>query len=351
MATARFSEDRLVFTIHLPRMTAPAGVQSRDFLHKYVETPLHEQYIAAGALCRLSTNSDAVLQAARQTFAQIQGEPSPPRTDFSLRLWVDERDHAQPPWPKPYLRGCGHLVYMGLDGKSSILADLARQRLFGRVSSGIASDAKHWRATIFPMLMSIVAGSVGLVELHASCVANQSGAGLLLLGQGRSGKSTLAKAMLNAGFRVLSDDRIFCSVQDDRLRAYGLPRPIKLRQDAGAWFGEYRDLTPTHMQNGEPVFHCNSSTLKGLPCEPAVIVCLERIGEGFCISRMKRSELKQLIESDLLPESPDSIDEQMKVIDRLAELPCWRLQYGARPEIVVEYLSKLLSRHTPAATD
>ncbi len=329
-------------------MTASADVQSRDFLRRHVETPLHGQYIAVGALCNLSTNADCLHEAARQTFIRVGRETPTDQSGFSSRLWVDERDDSQSPWPKPYLRGLGNFVYVGLDRKSSLLVDLARRRVIGRVSSGMASDVSYWRSTIFPMLMSIVAGSVGLVELHASCVAKGS-TGMLLLGPGRSGKSTLAKAMSNAGFRVLSDDRIFCSIQSEGLRAYGLPRPIKLRQDAGTWFNEYRDTQPTRVQNGEPVFHHYPSSSTTLPCEPKVIVSLERLGDGCCISRMKRSDIKQQIESDLLAETAAVMKEQSNVIDCLVDLPCWRLQYGAHPKIIAEYLAKLFPGGMPAA--
>lgn len=350
MAVVRLGEHCFVLPLHPSRMTASADVQSRDFLHRHVDTTLDEHYIAAGALCRLSTNAEGIRDAARQTFTRIHGESSTRHSSFSLRLWADERDTSQPPWPKPYLRGLGQLVYFGLDRKSSMLFDLVRRRVIGRVSAGMATDISYWRSTIFPMLMSIVAGSVELVELHASCVAKGS-AGMLLLGPGCSGKSTLAKAMLNAGFRVLSDDRIFCSIQNEGLCAYGLPRPIKLRQDAGTWFEEYRNKQPTHIQNGEPVFHFTPTVSTVLPCEPEVIVYLERIADGCCISRMKRSDVKRQIESDLLAETSGVMKEQAKVIDRLVDVPCWRLQYGARPEIIAEYLAKLFPGGMPTAAN
>ena len=331
-------------------MTASADVQSRDFLHRHVETPLHQQYIAAGALCNLSTNAECLHEAARQAFIRVGSETPQDHAGFSLRLWVDEQDESQPPWPKPYLRGLGNLVYVGLDRKGSVLVDLTQRRLVGRVSAGMASDVQYWRGTIFPMLMTVIAGSVGLVELHASCVEKGS-SGLLLLGPGRSGKSTLAKALFNAGFRVLSDDRVFCSIDNGSLRVHGLPRPIKLRKDAGTWFEEYRDLSPTHVQNGEAVFHFNPASTNSMPCEPKVIVCLERVGNGCNISRVNRSDIKSRIESDLLFETDSVIQRQTKIVDHLADLPCWLLRYGARPEILATYLAKLLPSGALAAAN
>src|ERR1700758_1820938 len=93
-----------------------------DFLHKDAETRLCEHYLAAGAVCKLSTNSEPVLEAARNTFLRITLPHSP--IDFSLRFWVDDADRSQPPWPTPHVRGLDHLVFIGLDAQSSMLADL-----------------------------------------------------------------------------------------------------------------------------------------------------------------------------------------------------------------------------------
>jgi hypothetical protein len=167
-------------------------MRRRDFLRKDAETHLCERYMAAGAVCSLSTNCEQLLEAARDTFLPV--EVSPDSVDFTLRLWVDNADGAQPPLPQPYVRGLGHIVFAGFDAGSSTLADLRTRRVIGRFSVGMAADATYWRTVIFPMLLSIVAGSVGLVELHASSVARDQ-RGLILIGPSRSGKSTLAMAL------------------------------------------------------------------------------------------------------------------------------------------------------------
>ena len=84
-----------------PSLTAPP----QDFLHIFAETPLMANYLAAGAVCALSTNSPSVLEAARQSFLPLDSNTAKP--EISLRLWVDSGDSTGPPWPKPYLRGLG----------------------------------------------------------------------------------------------------------------------------------------------------------------------------------------------------------------------------------------------------
>ena len=313
-----------------------------DFLHKGAETKLCEHYIAAGAVCSLLTNSEQVLDAARNTFCVAESLPGP--ADFRLRFWVDNNDPSRAPWPKPYVRGLDHLVFAGFDEGSSMLADLRTCRVIGRFSAGMAADTAYWKTVIFPMLLSILAGSVGLVELHASCVAKDQ-RGLVLIGPSGSGKSTLAMAMTEAGFSFLSDDRIFCSHKEGRLSAWGMPRPLKLRREAAAWFEQFRDRQTNGVQDGELVFHCEPNEQFGrqrvLECEPSLLVFLERRpSPGFRLTQMTHSEARHRIELDLLGEFPEAVQKQAETIDKLLAGPCWRLQYGGRPQVIAEKLAR-----------
>jgi len=329
-------------------------VRSRDFLHRHARTPLREAYLAAGVPCEIATNSELLLKLAGASFRQNVEQGNRRSSGLSLRFWVDESDMARSPWPSPYVRGVGHLVYAGFGSKNSFIADLLTRRVAGRFSAAMVSDSRYWRSTIFPMLMSIVAGSLGLVEVHSACVA-RGGNGLLLIGAGRSGKSTQAVALMRLGFRALSDDRTFCSIREGKLVSYGLPRPIKLREDAGSWFEEFQGRKPRDVQNGEAVFLSESNSTEAHeslePCEPRAIVFLERNGEGCRISRMKRSDVRSRIEADLLPETAEAVKDQQCVIEALSSLPCWHLQYGARPEVIAEQIARLLPRDTKLNTD
>ena len=316
-------------------------MSTRDFLHKNAETPLYERYIVVGATCSFATNSADLLAVARGTFlpADLAGAID----DFSIRFWIDDAQPARPPWPKPYVRGLDHLVFIGFGARSSMLVDLRARRVIGRFSSGMVADATYWKTVIFPMLLSIVAGSVGLVELHASCVARDQ-RGLVLIGPKGSGKSTLAMALTDAGFRFLADDRIFCSLDRDKLRAWAMPRPLKLRREAAAWFEEFRGREPRDVQNGELVFHCDpnqqSGALGARECEPRVLVFLDRQEvSGFAMLPMDRHEARSRIEIDLMAEAPAAVEAQAETIEKLLALPCWHLQYGGNPHKIAEQLT------------
>jgi hypothetical protein len=287
-----------------------------------------------------STNCEQMLEAARASFVAVE-QPGP--VDFSVRFWADDALLSRPPWPNPYVRGLGHLVFAGFDGASSMLVDLQTCRVIGRFSAAMAADTAHWRMVVFPVLLSIVAGSIGLVELHASCVARDQ-QGLLLLGTSRSGKSTLAMALTRAGFGLLSDDRTFCSRMRSELLAWGLSRPLKLRKETAQWFEDYRDREPTDVQNGELVFHYEPgqrSTRQYLQkCKPRLLIFLEQQeARGFSMIPIGSSEARFRIEQDLLAETPEAVRKQSETLDQLLSVPCRILRYGGTPQVIAERLA------------
>ena len=320
---------------------------SGDFLHGDVDLFLREYYVAAGAVCCLFTNCEDVLLAARSTFLPLSAKPE--NVAFELRLWVDDSEAQQSPWPKPYVRGLDDLVFIGLDAKSSMLVDLHTKSIIGRFSSAMAKDSAYWKSVIFPVLMSVLAGSLGLVELHASCLAID-GCSLLLTGPGRSGKSSLALALTEVGFSFVSDDRIFCSLKGNRLCAYGLPRPLKLRQDAPMWFEHFLGQQPNAVQNGENVFHCEPNRVFSRQpspfSQPRMLLVLDRQrNSGFRLTRMEPIHARSRIEADLLPEDPTVIQAQQPVLEAVMDLPSWRVQYSEAPHIVSEQLVNAFASH------
>jgi hypothetical protein len=323
--------------------TANSGIRSSDFLKKDAQTPLHQRFLAAGTPCDIWTNSESILEAARESFLPMDELRS--AVEFRMRFWVDAEDTSQSPWPKPHVRGLDHLVFAGFDSGSSALVDLHTRRIIGRFSSLMGVDRAYWKAVIFPMLLSIVGGSVGIAEMHCACVArNQNG--LLLAGPSGSGKSTLSVALSQEGFGFLSDDRTYCSLREGRLFAWGLPTRLKLRADAATWFPELRAQELVDAQNGEQVFRLQPEHRLGLNripvCEPRWLVFLERWqNPELQLSRISSSAAAEFVQEGLMVELPEAIEKQSGTIAKLLELPCWLLRYGGQPQVV----SSELARH------
>lgn len=312
-----------------------------DFLKRSAETSLCRRYIAGATPCTLVTNSELLLETVDDTFEDA--EFSPDQIGLSLRFWVDGADQSQSPWPHPYTRGLGHLVFAGFDSRSSFLADLRTRRVIGRFSPALAGDSNYWKTIIFPMLFSIMAGSVGIVELHAACVARGE-SGIILAGSSRAGKSTLAMALSQAGFGLISDDRVFCSLRDGQMLAWALPRPLKLRFEAATWFEELRGREPRDIQNGERVFHCHAKQHRIAKCDPRLIIFLERFENReseptlFEMLPIESHQARRRLEADLLAEFSKAIQDQEKSLEMLSCVPCFLLRYSGSPQAIAEQL-------------
>jgi hypothetical protein len=320
-------------------------MSAQDFLHKDARTELRAHYSVVGSVCSFETNSEQLLEAAAKTFPAAGAVSD--QVDFTLRFWVDDSQASAPPWPQAYVRGLDEFVFAGFDARSSILADLRRRRVIGRFSPAMAADAPHWRSVIFPIATSILAGSLGVVELHAASVARRE-RGLVLMGPSRSGKSTLAMALAMSGCRLISDDRTFCSLRDEKVVISGLPRPLKLRREAASLFEHLRGCETNAVQAGEPVFYCepDPGQASNSACEPVALIFLDRQPDvqgqkrasHFLLTPMIRSEVRSRIEADLLAESPAAAKKQEQVLDHLFSLPCWRLQYAGPPQEIANQL-------------
>jgi hypothetical protein len=317
--------------------------------------PLREDYLAAGAVCSISTNSEAILAAARKIFSRL--DESPIRADVRMRLWVDAEAQSGPPWPRPYFRGMGHLVFAAFDTENTILADLRGRRVIGRISPGMAADLTYWARVVFPAFVGIVSGAIGLTALHCACVA-RDGSGLLLAGGSGSGKSTLSLALARNGFAFLSDDWTYFSRREDQLVAWGLTSPLKLLPDAVEHFPELAGFQPGVSSNGEVAYEIDPEEALGLrrsPCvEPRWLVFLERReGAGIDLIGVRPAEAAARLERDLedLPDVVSGTREYLLgTIESLVRRPCWLLRYGETPQAVAQAISRFCENGTASAS-
>jgi hypothetical protein len=315
-----------------------AKMHSPDFLHKDAETGLCEHFMAAGALCRLVTNSEQILEAARDSF--LPAMPSAGAIDFSVRFWVDDTRPSRLPWPKPYVRGLDHLIFAGFDEDSSMLANLRKRHVIGRFSQGMAADQAYYKHVVFPMLLTIVSASIGIAELHAACVVSKQH-GILLAGPSGSGKSTLALALAQCGFGFISDDRTFCCVQNDEVRVFGLTTQLKLRSESIRWFPELQTSESIPIRSDDADIWFEPEHLSGVRrCRhgrATSLIFLERMdAPEFRLSPMPEAEALNRLTSELMPESPEGIVKRSETMKRVVELPCWLLHYGGKPDQIAQ---------------
>jgi hypothetical protein len=321
-----------------------------DFLKKDVKTPLCGFYLAAGMRLRIETNSESILAIARANL-----EPSvvdSQEDDVRLKLWVEDEPSSHPQ-TKPFFRGLGHLVFSGYDDRSSLLIDLRDRCGAGRFTQTLATDSAYWKSILFPSLLGIIGPSVGLTSLHSACVS-WKGNGLLLVGGGGAGKSSLALALAQTGLDFLCDDRTLVSSRNGKLTAWGLSREMKQRTDALVHFPALQDAPRAAMWKDESVFRFDPVQLFGVTravsCEPCWIVFLERQEKpGLLLEEILPLEAAALLQQDLHQESPEATERQHATIRNLSKKPCYRLRYGGDPHAVAGALHRLCVGQRPSA--
>jgi len=306
-----------------------------DFLRKNEPTPYTQNFLVAGVPFRISSNFRPIFEIAQQTFWRAHTPEIVPA--FSIRLWVDRHNESAPPWPQPYLRGNERLVYASFAPGNFLLVDLATRRIVARLSPAMANDCEHWTRVIFPMLMSVIAGSIGLAEVHCACVA-RNGRGMLLAGPRCSGKSTLAVTLGLLGLDVISDDRTFCAASG-HLVAWAPLADFKLREDAIRWFPDL-DLALAGRAGAEGIRFAPETVpfLNRLQqCEPCELIFLEPKVRGFQLTEISPAEVRARLTSELLPEDLRGAEREL-VISALSRLPAARLQYAQDPLTVARKL-------------
>src|SRR5581483_11421677 len=173
--------------------------------------------------------------------------------ELRFRLWVDPGGISHGPWPVPYLRGLGHLVFAGFDSESSAMIDLKSRRISGRFSPEVASDQSYWKRVIFPRLLTALGPSIGVIELHCACVS-WNGRGIVLFGAPGAGKSTLALALARQGWSLMSEDWTYFSRDGGAMAAWGIPSVVKLLPDAIRHFPELGTFRTTIGMDGEEAY-------------------------------------------------------------------------------------------------
>lgn len=317
------------------------GMTTSDFLKRDGKTPLREGFAIAGAAAEIRTNSESILSVARECFPTLLPQPSVP--ELRLRFWVDPSGTSQPPWPIPYFRGLGRLVFGGFDCESSVIADLVSRRVSGRFSPALAADRTYWKRVVFPRLITAVGPAIGVTELHCACLA-WNGCGLVLFGAPGAGKSTLALALARHGFSLLSEDWTYFSRHGSEMAAWGLPSGVKLLPDAVRHFPELMTFHTSIGLNGEEAYQTQPERDFGISlaqqCRPKWLVFLDRGDRsGFDLSAMCSTQAEEILCRDLLPQTPEVFERQKNMVRSLVKDGCWRLSFGGNARDVASAIA------------
>jgi hypothetical protein len=308
--------------------------------------PFQTDFLIAGTQCRLSTNSQELLQAAaafhRAALSQ-NGAPS-----FEMEIIVDSAlDRA--PERLAYFRGMGHIVFAILPPRSFIAYDLLRKRVHAVLSDAAARDHSFWKTLFLPITIGVLGATIGVAPIHCACL-ERSCKGFLVAGVSGAGKSTLTAALAQRGFPLISDDWTYISKQQCTLVAHGLFSPLKLLPDAARFFPDLRAFVPRMALNGEMAYEIDPPGSLGFTTKnisyPRQIFFLERTTAPGCYLVPCRPEyVREFFEknAERLPEElAEAKAFRSRIIQELSACPARILRTGESPQVTAKVLDDFL---------
>lgn len=181
-----------------------------------------------------------------------------------------------------------------------------------------------------------------LLSFHGALVAKE-GKGVLILGRGEAGKSTLACALWQNGWTLFCDDATL--IDTDQRRAYPTPRRVSLRSPSRALLGEALwarlSQTPSYDQTAEGcVFHPRE--LDARPQQSSVpivaVLFLGRNGSTVDAAAYRRVEpahaLLSLAPYANLIRRYDLWETMRRLQPLVTTLPVYDLGRGPLPEMI-----------------
>jgi len=246
------------------------------------------------------------------------------------------------------MRGVNHLVYAGFDADNSLLIDLRRRLAISRFSAPFAANRDFWLRMIVPLVLGVAGGSLRITALHCACVVKDSH-GLVLSGPSGAGKSTLAWALARRGFEFLSDEWTYFSSHEGKLRAWGLPAPLKLLPDAAAFFPELETMQVGPALNGELAYEFDPAEMPTVRradcCVPRQLVFLARCRNSkLSLEEISLQEAMVCLEEGLLAEEPSAAESQRTTLRALVGERCALLRHGSSPEALREALEQFCAQ-------
>jgi len=305
--------------------------------------PLYKRFYPLGFALDIFTNSEAVLDAAEQSwglFHQTSGQP--PKI---LRVGVMENEFPVVSAP-PVYRGHRNVISIISDSANYAICDLDQGFAYSWLTSALVRDAGRLRYFFLEASAYLLVVSASLAGVHAACVQWQ-GRGVLLAGDSGAGKSSMAYACARSGWTYTSDDASYIVRGADSLEIVGNPYLFRLRTAASLLFPELAGSAVTSHPYRKETIEVPSSSIENvrISCRGNVqaVVFLNRNGVNAPQMRPFPKEEALRIWSQEICFGDDQVrSEHALAYSKLLALDVYELRY-AEVFTAVRYLESFLT--------
>ena len=312
-------------------MTQTAGltVKHADPVLADFELPKKARLYPLGFPLEIATNSDKILDAARESWSL----PVPIYNRPPVRLSIGVHDQDPLVFPdRPVFRSREHLLSIISDPEHFVICDLENGFAYGWVSDRAASNRPFVRRRFLESSAMSLLESRYLAPVHAALVAFE-GRGVLLCGETLAGKSTLAYACARAGWTFISDDGTFLLRDHDDRFGIGDSSAIHLRLDAPALFPELESIPAALRTNGKLGIEVLTDRMPGIRTAPGSsiehVVFLDRQDLGSAwLEPFPEDEAAHWFNRYACYGATEKRTAQRAAYLRLLEASIWQLTYS-----------------------
>jgi len=203
---------------------------------------------------------------------------------------------------------------------------------------------------LWPVLREVFLRKLGIL-LHSAAVKCPNGMGLQFIAESGGGKTTTSLSLVRLGAKLVSDDLVVVSLSGNKATAFGLPKPLNLREPTLGYFQELRQSA-----TGASPLTGKSSVIPQLVYGPAcldascpvnVLYFLNLSSTGPALSRLRVGEaLDRLLQAHAFcVMQPTGGASMVGLCDLLALVPSYQLDTGANPEHLGKWLLENCHKH------
>ena len=225
-----------------------------------VDLPLRAVFYPLGFAFEITTNSQAVLDAAAQSWSHTKQRDRVPI--LRLRIGVTRGTSQNCP-PGPVVRCQQNLLSMVADAHNQAICDLNAGFAFAWLTEDAVRHPSYIRYHFLEAVALILIATSYATPIHAACVSRY-GSGLLLCGDSGAGKSTLAYACARSGWLFTPDDSSYLKHNSHEIRIVGNSHQLRFRPSARDLFPELQGRSVTPRAEGKPSIEVPTAELSGI---------------------------------------------------------------------------------------